>query len=499
MGFSSPPDKCKKNDMKKNYFLTAFMFVTLLSFSQDGSPDTSFGNNGKVETDFGNDWDSSQFITVTPSGNIFVTVWATALSPNNRLIMGYLPDGNINNSFGSNGVWNDPAFQNPYLALKNTGEDVLVLTTNLLEEYLLIKLLQDGNLDTSFGTNGVLILTDEIIINDFIVRSDNRILVLGKLGTNSEVIILKQYLPNGSIDSAFGTNGEAVIQVATETNAPSKMVVDDSGFIYVSGKFKNTGEDSINGVVKVSSLGVVDSSFGNNGIATIPADISYYCGEIGLLSDGSIISYCTYVDNVNEIIYSNTYKTSPEGFHDSSFGQNGIVDSFGGGGILIQENDRIIVYDLPWDFFEGGGNLVLRRFYSTGVLDSTFEYQNNFSEFGSMDVTFQPDGKILATGGSMWYNGNPNVIVLRYNNTVLGINEVNSQEFSIYPNPSKGEYTIQFSEMTGQIPFQLYDFTGKLVASGLLTKQNTQINIANLPSGMYLFKTPKGLQKIIKN
>ncbi len=485
--------------MKKNYFVWVFILIGFWGFSQDGSPDLSFGNNGIVETDFGNDWDSSMLVTTAPSGTIFVTAEAASLYPNDKIIISYLPNGSINNSFGTNGVWNDANFQDSYLKILTTGEDLLVLTTNSSGDFILIKLLANGTLDTAFGNSGELVVaTGDQIARDFIVLENNNILVLGKeTGGGISQLVLKRFLPNGNLDTAFATNGVAVLQVADETNSPSRLVTDNTGMLFISGKFKNTGENTFNGVVKVSSSGVADADYGTNSIAQIPADNNYSCGKIGVLSNGSIIAYCDYADNVNEIIYSYTYKLSALGFQDTSFGNNGFIDNYGLGDVLIQENDRIVIVDLGWDFFEGGGILTLTRFHQNGQLDATFQFQHNFSELGSLNAAFQPDGKIIATGGSMWYNGDPNIIVFRYNNTVLGVDDVSGNEIFVYPNPASNQINIK-GLTQNNLPYSIFDVTGKKVQTGVLLNQETTLDISALQQGIYLFKTPRGIRKIIK-
>ncbi len=485
--------------MNKKYFVWVLALIGFLGFSQDGSPDLSFGNNGIVETDFGNDWDSGMLVTVAPSGTIFVAAMVASLYPNDKIIISYLPDGNINNSFGTNGVWNDANYQNSYLKLKTTGEDLLILTTNSSGDSILIKLLANGTLDTAFGNSGELVVaTGDQTARDFIVLENNNILVLGKQTSGGiSQLVLKRLLPNGNLDTAFATNGVAVLQVADETNSPSRLVTDNTGMLFISGKYKNTGENTINGVVKVLSSGVADADYGTNSIAQIPANNNYSCGKIGVLSNGSIISYCNYVDNVNEVIYSDTYKLLPDGVPDTSFGNNGIVDSYGFGDVLIQENDRIIISDLPWDFFEGGGYITIRRFHQNGQLDTSFQFQNNYSELGNINTVFQPDGKILSVGTSMWYNGNINIVLLRYKNRVLGVNDNALQNLSVYPNPTSGEIRVK-GLTKNNLPYQIFDVTGKKVQTGVLLNQKTTLDISALQQGIYLFKTQKFTEKIVK-
>ncbi len=224
--------------MKKKHLALACTILWFMGgYSQDGTPDASFGTNGIVETDFNNDWDDGKLIAATPSGNMYVTAYASALTPNTSLIISYLPNGTVNTAFGTNGVWNDANYQNNYDRIKNWGENLLVLTRNATNDYILLKLLSSGSLDSSFGINGELVVanTDQTA-TDFLVLPDNNLLVLlRQTNGGSSQIVLKRYLSDGSVDTAFGTNGEALIQLTNEINNPVLMNRDINGDIFVSG------------------------------------------------------------------------------------------------------------------------------------------------------------------------------------------------------------------------------------------------------------------------
>jgi hypothetical protein len=55
-----------------------------------------------------------------------------------------------------------------------------------------------------------------------------------------------------------------------------------------------------------------------------------------------------------------------------------------------------------------------------------------------------------------------------------------------FPNPTSENVTLQISDYNNKkLAFQLYDLQGKLLTSGLVTAQQTQINLASLPSATY--------------
>jgi hypothetical protein len=53
-----------------------------------------------------------------------------------------------------------------------------------------------------------------------------------------------------------------------------------------------------------------------------------------------------------------------------------------------------------------------------------------------------------------------------------------------FPNPSKGIFQLSFDQKSERVPYVVYDFSGKNVASGQLGS-NRQLNVSQLPSGIY--------------
>ncbi|MFC6268658.1 reprolysin-like metallopeptidase [Frigoriflavimonas asaccharolytica] len=68
------------------------------------------------------------------------------------------------------------------------------------------------------------------------------------------------------------------------------------------------------------------------------------------------------------------------------------------------------------------------------------------------------------------------------------------QDFTIYPNPVKGN--ILYIKNNESKDFNIFDMTGKLISSGVITEQ--QINIDRLSAGVYLIQIGKTSKRFIK-
>lgn len=89
--------------------------------------------------------------------------------------------------------------------------------------------------------------------------------------------------------------------------------------------------------------------------------------------------------------------------------------------------------------------------------------------------------------------------LLEFGSCVLSVNEVLSQQFSVYPNPSQNTITIDNRSASQITEARLFDILGK--DTGLRLSDNN-LNISSLPPGIYYLslKTPQGsvTEKVIK-
>ena len=192
----------------------------------------------------------------------------------------------------------------------------------------------NGLPDTTFGVNGVseLYLGDDSFYNDLKIQDDGKIVMIGEseyctggiCGANQ--FIMLRFLPNGDLDSTFGTNGEVLTDDIFGSTAtfcyPYGLEILDNGQFYVAGRDLNANPF----IAKLNSDGSKDLSFGNNGIFS---DTNCaYCNVKDLLVD----------DNENPLILVERWptgggnsevrilKTDATGDLDANFGTNGIVD-----------------------------------------------------------------------------------------------------------------------------------------------------------------------------
>ncbi len=234
-------------------------------------------------------------------------------------------------------------------------------------------------------------------------------------------------------------------------------------------------------------------SFGTNGIAVIPIDDISSCRIVPLNDESILIGAWFFdIDDFERI----SLKIDSSGNLDQSFANNGYLQNF----LItaVQNNQRIIADNSLIDF-EGGIILNYQRFYSNGILDSSFNFEYTYSEIGSVNFMFDSSGKILIASSDIWYNSPTDIVLFRYNNTALGTESFQRENFKIYPNPSNGIFTIERSFYSEKEDYQITDITGKIIATGELGDKQTQIDISSAQSGVYFLKTSNGVSRLLKN
>jgi hypothetical protein len=93
-----------------------------------------------------------------------------------------------------------------------------------------------------------------------------------------------------------------------------------------------------------------------------------------------------------------------------------------------------------------------------------------------------------------WYN---TIKTQLYTNT-LANEEFLQNQFSLYPNPNKGSFTIEFKDLTNSYSIEVFDVTGKTIYENNYSQASDlvqTINLDNPTSGVYFvnIKTDKGL------
>lgn len=206
-----------------NYDLSYFAIGRLNS---NGTPDKTFSTDGRQFVNFESSPSFASSIIAQKDGKILVAGRANIDGQNNFAIARFNVDGSLDNSFSSDGKQTNNFGSHDYfgqaLALETNGNILLAGydqsnngNTNL---WSLLCYLPNGNIDYSFGKNGYQITDMGSTLSEskaIAVSADGTIAVGG--GNNDFAIVV--YKKEGTPDSSFGTNGKLITPVGIETSA----------------------------------------------------------------------------------------------------------------------------------------------------------------------------------------------------------------------------------------------------------------------------------------
>jgi uncharacterized delta-60 repeat protein len=134
--------------------------------------------------------------------------------------------GSLDPTFGTGGiVMQNGLFESqnvmPLTAIEQPGGDIVVILgiNNIVatEPFGLVRFTSEGKLDTTFGTNGVTMVTFTDFINEpnsVAVQPDGDIVVVGFSETTSGGFnfAMARFTPNGQLDDTFGNGGLVTVQ-----------------------------------------------------------------------------------------------------------------------------------------------------------------------------------------------------------------------------------------------------------------------------------------------
>ena len=250
-----------------------------MRYLPDGEPDAAFDGDGVVTTDFSGHGDIANAVAVQGDGKIVVAGFATAASGigSDFALARYNPDGTIDSSFDGDGtvttdfgaLSDDDARA---LVIEPDGRIVVVGTAG--EDIALARYMPDGKLDTTFGSGGTKItdLGFDDVATGVALTPDGKIVISGyTIGAKlNNDFLLARYNTDGTLDTTFGTGGTVKTDLGGGDDLAENLTIDAVGRIVVVGQSTSPTNPPFNdmALVRYNADGTPDASFASNGILT---------------------------------------------------------------------------------------------------------------------------------------------------------------------------------------------------------------------------------------
>ena len=239
--------------------------------------------------------------------------------------------------------------------------------------------------------------------------------------------------------------------------------------------------------------------FGNNDFGTVQFALR------AADNDGNLNAFKVDVQDVNSSNFVKTYANN-EGATESPNQNNCTGNNFQGGDVWFKFtapiSGKVNVY-IPETTDWSSVAHSLHETYNGGSIDCGISFDTNLS--GNVPAEYLYTG---LTPGNVYYlrmfdYGNNNFGTAAFylvNDSVLGIEDYEALNFKYYPNP-----TTDFMNITSEntiTKIEVMNITGQQVIQMMPQRQKAQINLSDLPKGIYLMKVNTGdnskVVKIIK-
>ncbi|CAN5444611.1 hypothetical protein BH10BAC2_BH10BAC2_36550 [soil metagenome] len=315
----------------KTFLFFGMLALSISGNSQSVSYDESFGNNGVVIDN--RNQGASNSLAIQKDNKII-------LAGSNFLLTRYNVDGSPDSEFGEEGIINPASLNNAFcnaIALQTDGKIIAVgyipnLNANNKEDALVVRFKSNGDIDSSFGDNGIVLSDIQEYDNatKIAIQSDDKIVISGTAtneGGETQKpggFFINRYAANGDPDITFAGNG-SFFKIKEGLFDVNGLYVDSNDDVFL-------GYDSAFGtlsfsfiILKIDKNGHLDESFGNNGQATALIPGTGGGSLINLSIQGSSIIAAGYsILKGKSIRNLTTVKYQLNGQLDNSFGSDGI-------------------------------------------------------------------------------------------------------------------------------------------------------------------------------
>jgi uncharacterized delta-60 repeat protein len=282
---------------------------------------------------------------------------------------------------------------------------------------VLYRFLDNGTPDPAFGggTGAVVVpMGSTSVALEGALLSDGRIVVAGwGVGNAPNLDVLVAVLtPDGNLDTTWGTNGVTTIHISRYFDSATAVAIDPSDRVIVVGQtfiHRKTGTGPAFFVARLDPTGQPDTSFSQDGWRTI--------GFNGAASDVAIQPNGKIVVVGGEFAKFAVARLLSDGTLDPRFSTNGRTttrypDRGTAYAVALEPDGRIVVAG-------GGHDFDVARYGARGRLDRTFSHDGITQlEFGrpgkALEVSIDGGGRIVATGFSQDLGDFPYVAIARF-------------------------------------------------------------------------------------
>ncbi len=503
--------------MKRNILLFACIFLltsTPKSFGQLVL-DAEYGTGGITNTGV------SSLTSLLLNDNKVLVPYSISMSyPFSSPAFGlrrFNTDGTLDTTFGTNGIATFTStrfngfkdrFEIYNLIKQPDGKIIIAGQTHQIGgfvyfyNFFLFRFNADGSADNTFGTNGLVIHSINTTAQfrerflDVALDSSNRIVAVGFTTADIDEknnAVAMRFLPNGSVDPAFATNGVLELNFADSDFFNHVYFTDNNAMLITGATVQSPNQNMM--IAKINESGTFDNTFGNNGIASVDfgAGSSYSPTKIFFKPNNKLLLVGQSTSDLGSRAAFSQFNN--DGSLDTTFSSDGknlttipVPNhySIGAQYIELMPDNKYLIASTTKRNDDSSNNydFAVARIKEDTTLDFSFESSGVFvnvvtgtNEF-VRGLFIQSDAKAL-----VFVNGT----IRRY--IVDGLlssteTELNSNNVTIAPNPFFDKIALQSATEIQKV--EIFNIEGKLIETVNATFD--EIELAAIDQGIYFLK-----------
>lgn len=253
-------------------------------------------------------------------------------------------------------------------------------------DFVLMRFLPDGRLDTSLANRGWTTTRFGKSIDQadgVTVQADAKTVVVGgslqkSLLSGRYDFAIARYLPDGRLDPQFGQGGKTIVRLGSASEDLARAVQQDqAGRILIAGRAFASQASSAIGVVRLDGRGRLDTTFGRGGkVLTVPGGESA-ADSLAIQPDQRIVVAGTlYQRDAGTLRGAGVVvRYTDAGSPDPSFGTAGIVrlpDVSELKVVKLQQDGKMLLLGTRETTRQAWAAMVVTRLHPDGSLDRSF-------------------------------------------------------------------------------------------------------------------------------
>lgn len=378
--------------------LPALLAVSSPALAAPGDLDTTFAGTGMLRTGFGGGNSQGHAVAVQSDGKWVMAGLAVHVYTNEFAVIRFTTNNVLDTSFGQRGkvlmVVGSPGLGNAganAVQIQTDGQILVAgyaVVDTAYSAFTLVRYHPDGSVDTAFGTDGTGIVHTDLgqqsQITAMTLQSNGRIVVagfLGSPGSSNAGIALARYQTNGALDTTFGIAG-TIVTPGSEYDALYGVMIEPDGKIVAVG----SGSGAKLAVYRFTTNGVPDTTFGGTGHVFTGVGGTFQANAVAYQTSPSIMNPAHLIA-AGFLVSSETMfavvRYNLDGSLDTTFGTGGIATNSIGNGAVFGTSVIIQNQSLQRKIVVGGYG---------GNSPNLYFAAARYTPLGALDTTFGTNG-----------------------------------------------------------------------------------------------------------